>query len=101
MTRFRLTIFFLECADHCGWVMCHGYCAKGLSRTAPRLFPFPHSICQRTSSRHCLVTCHLNSTHHMSTMNMPNAPPELLTISDKKYRPIREGLASILAPYRD
>ena len=34
-------------------------------------------------------------------MNTSNAPPEPLTISGKRYRPIREGLASILAPYRD
>jgi tRNA (guanine26-N2/guanine27-N2)-dimethyltransferase len=34
-------------------------------------------------------------------MNMSNAPPEPLTISGKRYRPIQEGLASILAPYRD
>jgi tRNA (guanine26-N2/guanine27-N2)-dimethyltransferase len=37
----------------------------------------------------------------MSTMNTSIAPPEPLIISGKKYRPIREGLASILAPYRD
>jgi tRNA (guanine26-N2/guanine27-N2)-dimethyltransferase len=34
-------------------------------------------------------------------MNTSNAPPEPLIISGKRYRPIREGLASILAPYRD
>lgn len=34
-------------------------------------------------------------------MATSNAQPEMVTISGKKYRPIREGLASILAPYRD
>ena len=34
-------------------------------------------------------------------MAMPSFQPEPVIISGKKYRPIREGLASILAPYRD
>lgn len=33
--------------------------------------------------------------------NMSASAPEAVTFGDKKYRPIREGLASILAPYRE
>ena len=77
--------------------MNHGWFAKLLFRTAGNSCPL---ICPRSSASF-LASRHSTSAKSKSTMAMPSSQPEPVTISGKKYRPIREGLASILAPYRD
>jgi tRNA (guanine26-N2/guanine27-N2)-dimethyltransferase len=83
---------------HRRWVMNHGYFARTLCWTARKSFPI---VRQHTPLRSFPVQRHSNSASPVSIMATPNTQPEPVTISGKKYRPIREGLASILAPYRE
>ena len=82
--------------EHCSRVMNHGCLAKELSRTARTSFQVIRS---RIIFNPFLVSRRSSPANPISTMVPPNMQPEPVTISGKKYRPIREGLASILAPY--
>jgi tRNA (guanine26-N2/guanine27-N2)-dimethyltransferase len=78
--------------------MNHGRLARRLSRTARSSFPVIH---QRIPTCPFFIPRHSNLAPAISTMATPLVQPEPVTISGKMYRPIREGLASILAPYRE
>src|SRR5437764_15268018 len=78
--------------------MNHAYFGATRSRTARISFPVRHHL---FPFRSLPTPHHLCSANSVATMAAPTTQPEPVIISGKRYRPISEGLASILAPYRD
>ena len=72
-----------------------GHASKSLT-SIPLLKSYGSNIPCRSPKFPC-TSRHWLATHYMASP----PPPEPIQIGGKNYRPIREGLASVLAPYRD
>lgn len=84
------------------WAVCRCFtrtlklCTRSVSLSSSKDFP---SRLHRSPIHNMGKTKPADATRAITTSTSP--PPEPITIDGRQYRPVREGLASVLAPYKE